>query len=134
MIYLLDTNACIQYLRNRQALVVQRIQQRSPADLRLCSVVLSELYYGCLRSSKPAANRASVDAFAQPYSILPFDESAADKHATSRRGLESLGMPIGPYDSQIAAIALAPSATLVTHNTAEFGRVAGLSIEDWELP
>jgi tRNA(fMet)-specific endonuclease VapC len=43
-------------------------------------------------------------------------------------------MPIGPYDSQIAAVALVHALTLVTHNTAEFGRVPGLRIEDWEAP
>ena len=30
------------------------------------------------------------------------------------------------------AIALANNLTLVTHNTSEFGRVAGLPLEDWE--
>jgi tRNA(fMet)-specific endonuclease VapC len=34
----------------------------------------------------------------------------------------------------IAAIALAKGCTLVTHNTAEFGRVAGLVVEDWQVP
>ena len=43
------------------------------------------------------------------------------------------GKPIGPYDSQIAAIALTHQLMLVTHNTAEFGRVAGLAVEDWEV-
>jgi tRNA(fMet)-specific endonuclease VapC len=33
---------------------------------------------------------------------------------------------------KIAAIALANNLTLVTHNTREFSRVAGLQIEDWE--
>jgi tRNA(fMet)-specific endonuclease VapC len=32
----------------------------------------------------------------------------------------------------IAAIALAYDLTLVTHNTAEFARVPGLRLEDWE--
>jgi tRNA(fMet)-specific endonuclease VapC len=34
----------------------------------------------------------------------------------------------------IAAIALANQLTLVTHNTAEFSRVPGLAIEDWQIP
>jgi tRNA(fMet)-specific endonuclease VapC len=34
----------------------------------------------------------------------------------------------------IAAIARCRRLTLVTHNTREFSRVPGLSIEDWELP
>jgi tRNA(fMet)-specific endonuclease VapC len=46
--------------------------------------------------------------------------------------LAALGTPIGPYDVQIAAIALVNNLILVTHNTGEFGRVNGLQIEDWE--
>jgi tRNA(fMet)-specific endonuclease VapC len=33
----------------------------------------------------------------------------------------------------IAAIARANKATLITHNTGEFSRVQGLSIQDWEV-
>jgi tRNA(fMet)-specific endonuclease VapC len=43
------------------------------------------------------------------------------------------GQPIGPYDVLIAAHARSLQATLVTHNTGEFGRVQGLLLEDWEL-
>jgi tRNA(fMet)-specific endonuclease VapC len=32
----------------------------------------------------------------------------------------------------IAAVALGNDLILVTHNVGEFGRVAGLAIEDWE--
>jgi hypothetical protein len=42
--------------------------------------------------------------------------------------------PIGPNDLQIAAIARANGLTLVTHNVAEFGRVPGLLVEDWQVP
>jgi tRNA(fMet)-specific endonuclease VapC len=37
---------------------------------------------------------------------------------------------IGPNDLLIAAIALANRGILVTHNTAKFSRVPGLSLED----
>lgn len=132
MIYMLDTNVCIQFLRQRHAGVVQRVQSHQPSELRLCSIVVAELYYGSQRSAQAAANRAKVDAFVQPYLILPFDGDAAEAHARIRRHLETLGLPIGPYDSQIAAIALVHGLTLVTHNTAEFARVTGLRMEDWE--
>lgn len=55
MIYLLDTNVWIQFLRNRNALVVQRIHAHQPSELRVCSVSAAELYHGCLRSAKPRA-------------------------------------------------------------------------------
>jgi len=40
---------------------------------------------------------------------------------------------IGPHDLQIAAIAMHHGLTLVTHNTAEFSRISGLMLEDWEV-
>ncbi len=132
--FLLDTNVCIQYLRGKNARVRQRLAACPPPDVRLCSVVLSELYFGALRSADPLKNRTAVDQFAAPFSSLPFDDAAADICSRIRHHLESRGIPIGPYDMQIAAIALVHDCTLVTHNTKEFSRVPGLSLEDWEAP
>jgi tRNA(fMet)-specific endonuclease VapC len=64
---------------------------------------------------------------------LPFDDAAADLGGNLRAQLARQGAPIGPYDLQIAAIALANECTLVTHNVREFSRVPDLTIEDWEL-
>ncbi len=41
------------------------------------------------------------------------------------------GQPIGHYDTLIAAHARSLQATLITHNTREFGRVDSLRVEDW---
>jgi tRNA(fMet)-specific endonuclease VapC len=134
VIYLLDTNACIRYFRDPNSRVRAELAARSPADIRFCSVVLAELYRGALRSSNPATSRATVDAFIAPYVSLPFDDVAAEIHARIRVHLERQGNLIGPYDLLIAAIALAHTVTLVTHNTNEFSRVPGLALEDWEIP
>jgi tRNA(fMet)-specific endonuclease VapC len=134
MTYLLDSNAWIAFLRRPTSPVVARLQAQQPQDIRVCSVVVAELRYGCLRSSDPTGTLAKVEALLAPYVSLPFDDRAADQYATIRRYLETLGLPIGPYDLQIAAIALVHGCTLVTHNQAEFSRVPGLLLEDWELP
>jgi hypothetical protein len=42
------------------------------------------------------------------------------------------GLPIGPNDLLIAATARGYDLVLVTHNTRELSRVAGLKLEDWE--
>ena len=51
MTYLLDTNAWIAYLRQRDAGLLRRMQQANPADLHLCTIVLAELYYGAHHSA-----------------------------------------------------------------------------------
>jgi len=129
--YLLDTNACVECLRNRNAGVVARFQSCSPRELRLCSVVVAELCYGAYKSPKPAANLTLVQTFAAPLISVPFDDVAADVYGRIRADLERRGQAIGPNDTMIAAIALANGLTIVTHNTAEFSRVSGLLIEDW---
>ncbi|MEM6713811.1 MAG: virulence-associated protein [Cyanobacteria bacterium P01_D01_bin.6] len=62
----------------------------------------------------------------------PFDKNSAQICGQLRAHLSSQGTPIGAYDLQIAAIALANQLTLVTHNVREFSRVRGLGIEDWQ--
>src|SRR4051812_21609079 len=101
MSYLLDTNTCIQYLRRKNQLVVQRIQSRPPADLRLCSVVVAELYYGAFRSPYQSANLALLATFLPNFASLSFDDAAAVEYARIRVHLELQGLPIGPYDLQI---------------------------------
>ena len=54
--YLLDTNVCVEFLRQRNPNVVRRITASKPEELRGCSIVLAELYYGAHKSDKPAAN------------------------------------------------------------------------------
>lgn len=62
---------------------------------------------------------------------LPFDDRAALLAGNIRAQLAGKGTPIGPYDRQIAAIALGNGLTLVTHNCRELSRVPDLRLEDW---
>ncbi len=73
-----------------------------------------------------------MDKFLRRYMTLPFDDNAAQICGEIRADLARKGTPIGPYDVQIAAIALANNLTLVTHNTREFSRVPNLLLDDWE--
>lgn len=132
MKYLLDTNACISYLNNTDSPVCLKMQKVKPSDILLCSVVEAELYYGVMKSAVPTKNLARLKPFLSQFVSLPFDSKAAKEFGRIRADLAKAGTPIGPYDLQIAAIALASKLTVVTHNTREFSRVAELRLEDWE--
>ena len=132
MKYLLDTNACVTFLRDRDSLVGQKLKSVRYADVVLCAVVKAELYYGVQRSAFPARNLAQLNDFLMNFGSLPFDDRAAEEYGRLRAELARAGTPIGPNDLLIAAIALAHHLTLVTHNLSEFSRVAGLALEDWE--
>lgn len=133
MIYLLDTNVCIHLLNEKQSRVIQNFRQHDPADIVLCSIVKAELLYGARRSQRMESNLQLLKAFFAPLQSLPFDNECAEHFGQIHADLLNQGKPIGPNDTLIAAIARAHDATLVTHNTAEFSRVAGLRLADWEI-
>lgn len=132
MMWLLDTNAWIAYLNPRPSPVKARIRIEATADIWLCDIVKAELYYGAYKSQRQAANLALLDDLFNLFVSLSFEGEAARQFGRLRADLARQGKPIGPYDLQIAAIALAHDLTLVTHNTTEFGRIDGLRLDDWE--
>lgn len=132
--FLLDTNACVEYLRKKNANVINHIHSRQPDELRVCSVVVGELYFGAFKSLNPPANVSLLATFLPVFLSLPFDDHAAQFYGQIRADLQAKGTLIGPNDLMIAAIALANDLTLVTHNTSEFNRVIGLKLVDWHDP
>jgi len=132
MRYSLDTNTCIRYLNRRSDAIRNKLPTIPARDIVVCSVVRAELAYGAAKSQTPAASAAKQQRFLRPYATLPFDDAASHEYGRIRAALEAAGTPIGPYDLQIAAIALVHGLIVVTHNVGEFGRVPGLQIEDWE--
>jgi tRNA(fMet)-specific endonuclease VapC len=134
--FLLDTNAWVALLRGKSPEILAQLQRRPAAEVALCPVVLAELWYGVHRSdpaSRPT-NESLVKQLQATYVSVPFDDAAAIDAGLLRAELAATGNIIGPYDLLIAAIARTQQHTLVTHNTAEFARVRGLRIEDWQLP
>jgi tRNA(fMet)-specific endonuclease VapC len=134
MIYVVDTNLCINILRNKDPLLARKFHAHAPADIVVCSIVLSELYYGAALSKQPPVESAKVQAFVQPYSRLPLDDESGRIYGELRAEFKIRGTPMGVYDLMIASIALANKLTVVTHNTADFSRVPGLTLEDWQTP
>jgi len=131
MAFLLDTNACIDYLTGRYSSVVARIQGSAPDDLFLSTVVVAELRYGADHSARRRTNHARINALIEELEPLEFDLRAAASYGKLRARLEAGGTPIGPNDMLIAAHALSRGLTVVTDDTTEFGRVQGLKIANW---
>ena len=134
MTYILDTNAVIAVLKNQPASVRHRLRRArfEGASIAVSSVVLYELWYGVARSEHRRENAERLRVFlSADVGVLCFDEEDARAAGDLRASLESAGTPIGPYDLLIATQALRLGATMVTANVSEFGRVDGLSWQDW---
>ena len=131
--YLFDTNVCIALLNNSNDRLSTKFYSVENEKKFLCSIVIAELYYGVYKSKRIAENLSKLRLVFSGYDCLDFDETAAEIFGRIRTDLYSAGTPIGPYDMQIAAIALANDLILITNNTKEFSRIASLKIEDWSL-
>ncbi|MEL6909437.1 MAG: type II toxin-antitoxin system VapC family toxin [Cyanobacteria bacterium J06598_4] len=132
LLYLLDTNVCIVYLKGKSSNVNQRLKSLKRNNIAVCSVVKAELFYGSMRSNNPKKALQIQKTFVEQFISLPFDDRCALIYGKLRAKLASAGTPIGSNDLLIAAIALTHDLILVTHNVREFSRVNGLKLEDWE--
>lgn len=128
--YLLDTNTLI-YFFKQQGQVATHLRNVAASQIAIPSVVLFELEYGVLRSTRSDLQRKGIDAALRVYGVLNLDEKAARSAAWIKYTLEAMGTPIGHFDQLIAGTALAHDLTLVTRNTREFLRVPGLRVENW---
>ena len=90
------------------------------------------MHYVAETARRSSNHIQSLDLFLSPFTSLPFDDLCARRCGELRAELEAAGNIIGPHDLQIAAIALQRGLTLVTHNSREFRRIAGLKLDDWE--
>ena len=129
MSFLLDTNAVISVLRGGVGLI-DRVRACRPDQVCISAIVAHELYFGAFRGVRRQANVALVDELRFP--VVEFDVDDARMSGEIRASLSAAGATIGPYDVLIAGQALSRGLILITHDTREFSRVAGLRIEDWE--
>lgn len=129
MKYLLDTNACIDFIRNTGKMR-GRMKARPFSDFCISTVVVAELIHGAKRSAKPEKHLSAAKNFCGKLKCVSFDLEAADVYGDVRLYLEKEGQLIGAYDMLIAAHAKSMGLICIT-NDKGFCRVNGLTVEDW---
>jgi tRNA(fMet)-specific endonuclease VapC len=118
--WMLDTYIRIDIIKRQPDSVLKKLRSKSLGQIGLASTALGELPFGATRSERPAQNTAALQEFLFAIEVASFDRAAALEYGAVRASLKRSGRPIGSLD-----------ALLVTHNTREFGPVAGLRVEKW---
>ncbi|VWB20214.1 twitching motility protein PilT [Burkholderia lata] len=96
------------------------------------AITYAEMRFDAVGGKAPPKHAELVTAVVSRLDgVLSWDTAAVDATAAIRADLATRGTPIGANDASIGGHAIAAGAVLVTHNSREFGRVAGLSLEDW---
>lgn len=135
--FLLDTTVWIDLLRTNSQSIRRQLSAHSQSVIGLSIITACELQYGLeRRAAKHPHLRAQeqnlLSAILAPFEVFPVDHAVVEIYGKVRAALENRGEAIGTLDTFIAAQALSLGATLVTSNTKEFVRVAGLQIADWK--
>ncbi len=133
MQFLLDTNVWIDCLKNPAGKNAIRLQGMQMSTIATCSIVRAELMHGALKYGNKARRVKLIETTLAPLKSYEFNDGDSDVYAIVRDRLERAGAIIGPYDLQIATIALRRQLTVVTGNVGEFRRVTGLIVEDWSV-
>ena len=135
MQYLLDTNVLSEPVKSSPQNSVLNSIERYQHEIATAAPVWHELNYGCRRL--PVSRKREIletylnDVIKSNMIILPYDEHAAEWHAKERARLSSVGNMPSFVDGQIAAIAIVNGLILVSRNTDDFKKFAGLKVANW---
>ncbi|SDW49329.1 type II toxin-antitoxin system VapC family toxin [Thiocapsa roseopersicina] len=131
--YLIDTDISSYFLKKRYPSLDRRMRAALMANaVAISAITRAELRYGqALLPSDAAKRHALIDAFIAEAPVIDWGSRAADRYGAVAADLRRRGVPIGCMDTKIAAHALAEGLILVTNNADDFGRVPGLTLENW---
>jgi len=99
-------------------------------QLTLSLVTRFEVLRG-LKAKKATAQLAAFDSFCASNEVLPITDEIIIRAAEVYADLHVRGQLIPDADILIAATALENGLVLATNNRADFGRIAGLQIDNW---
>src|SRR5262245_44332871 len=137
-VYVLDTDHFSLHLRGHQQMR-ERLALIAPDQVAITIITAEEHLRGRLAQvNKIAAGDARATAYAYLHkaitdlaklNILDYDTAAdvIDEELKRQR------LRVGSQDLRIAAITLANQGCLVTRNRSDFGRISGLTLEDWTI-
>lgn len=119
-------------LRRDPPLALIRRLATVPADHQFTTAItVGELLYGAAKRGSPGLVERVRQLISSAVAVRPFDSDAAEIYGSLRWDLEADGKRLDEPDLRIASIVLACGLTLVTGNVRHFGRVPGLSVENW---
>lgn len=125
--FILDTNIVID-LFAEDSLVKEKLKKAD--EIFLSSIVLGELYYGALSSSRKEENISRIENFAAESVILSINASTAIVYGKIKSNLRLKGTPIPENDIWLAAITGQYNLTLATRDK-HFKKVKGINVVFW---
>jgi tRNA(fMet)-specific endonuclease VapC len=137
-LFVLDTDILTLYYRG-DSNVVRNVDAHSPTELAISVLTVDEQLTGWYTLTRQARRPEEIArAYARlgeavvrlgRWHILSYTESAISRVVH----LKALRLNVRLMDLRIAAVALENQAVVVTRNRRDFGRIPGLTLEDWSV-
>ncbi|MFQ5630341.1 MAG: type II toxin-antitoxin system VapC family toxin [bacterium] len=128
---LLDTDTLSYYFKGIETVVKKANKYHDEFGFfSISTLTVFEVLSGYKKINRPEKEQLFIE-FCEENEVISFGYTAAQKAADIYEKLRSTGQLIGIADILIASIALTNNLILVTNNTAHFGRITGLSLENW---
>lgn len=134
--YLLDTDICSYFLRNRYG-ILRKFQEVGSETLFVSRITWAELMVLAVRRKFGKITRESVEELLDTTVFVEVDEVAWNLFPDIKAGLYKGGKPIGDsgnLDILQACVAVTRGLTLVSHNRRHYQAIAEqipLTLEDW---
>ncbi len=132
--YVLDSNVFSEITNPQPNPQVKAKYLEHVNEIYVATTVWHELNYG-LNIMPIGKKRKIVEMFLYAevanFPILAYNKQSATIHAQIRANCRKKGKTLAFADSQIASIAMANNAVLVTRNVSDFEGIKGLNVVDW---
>ena len=130
MKYLLDTNICIFFFRDKFN-ISDMLKTKGIKNCYVSEITMAELRYGAENSLNPSKHHEILDNFLKKITLIPITNSLLI-FAKEKVRLRKVGTPVhDDFDLLIGATAIQHNLTLVTDNVKDFERLRGIRIENW---
>lgn len=127
--YLLDTDTCIFYLKNKYG-IADKIKACGPGSCLVSEITIAELLFGAHNSGSfehHAEDHIKILSVAVLQRMLP----SLDLYGKEKARLRKTGIPLPEFDLLIGTTAVYHDLTLVTNNTKHMSRINGIKLENW---
>ena len=127
--YLLDTDVCSYFLRDRHGLR-EKFERTDPLALHVSRVTIAELLVLAYKNPLSLINARRVEELARALVFIEADEPAWAMFSATKARLLRRGRPAGDFDILQASIAMTHDLTLVTNNEAHY-RAMDVRLQNW---
>ncbi len=93
MIYHLDSNIIVYFLKGQCPHLLMRFKRISPSNVQIPAIVMAEILFGIEKSRQKQDNLEKFNRFIDRFEVIPFDRQAATEYSKIRAELEKKAHP-----------------------------------------